>query len=105
MRARERIVQADAPCISKEESGLAPHQCSGLCLLHTDVGIGSDLVRVLLDFLLVASLETVGVRTVGVVLIGGDIGVLLAFLGIGITLDRDVRWTLRLTEETHSEVR
>jgi hypothetical protein len=60
------------------------------------------LVGMLLDLDLVASLETVSVGAVGVVLVGGDIGgFMLALLSISINLDRNISRTLLLAEETH----
>jgi hypothetical protein len=98
------VEQLDSPCVEEEESWFAPNKGGGLCLLYTNMGIGSDLVRVLLDLSLIASLETVGVGAVRVVLVGGDIGVMVALLGIHICLHRDVSSrTLLLAEETHGE--
>ena len=68
------------------------------------MGIGGNLVRVLLDLCLIASLGSFGVGAVGVVLVGGDIGVLVALLGIHISLNMSVSSrTLLLAEETHRE--
>lgn len=103
MTVVEMVMQLDSPCVKEKESGLAPDQGGSLCLLHTDVGIGSDLVGVLLDLSLIASLETVGVGAVRVVLVGGDIGILVALLGIHNALCRSVGRTLLLAEETHTE--
>ena len=98
-------MQLDSPCVKEDESRLSPNKSSSLCLLHTDVSIGSDLIRVLLNLSLIASLETVGVGAVRVVLVGGDIGILVALLGIHISLYRNVSSrTLLLAEETHLEV-
>lgn len=103
MTVVEMVMQLDSPCVKEEESGLAPDQGGSLCLLDTDMGIGSDLVGVLLDLSLIASLETVGVGAVRVVLVGGDIGILVTLLGIHNALCRSVGRTLLLAEETHTE--
>ena len=97
-------VQFNSPCIEEEESWFAPDEGSGLRLLHTDMGIGSDLIRMLLNLTLIASLKAVGVGAVGVVLVGGDIGVLVALLSIHISLDRDFSSRLLLlAEETQRD--
>ena len=89
--------------VEEDKSRLSPDKSGSLCLLHTDVSIGSDLIRVLLNLSLIASLETVGVGAVRVVLVGGDIGILGALLGIHNVLSRKVSRTLLLAEETHRE--
>ena len=93
----------DSPSISEDKSWLAPDECGSLCLLYTDMGIAGDLVRVLLDLCFIASLEAFGIGAVRVVLVGGDVGVLLALLGVYVSLCRDVSRMLRLAEETHHE--
>jgi hypothetical protein len=97
------VIRLNSPDVSEDESWLAPDECSGLSLLYPDMGIGSDLIGVLLHLLLVTSLETFGVGAVRVVLVSGDIGLLLALLSIDMVLSRHVGRTLRLAEEPHDE--
>jgi hypothetical protein len=99
-------VRLDSPCIEEEESWLAPDECGSLRLLHADMGIGSNLIRMLLDLTLIASLKAVGVSAVGVVLVSGDIGVLVALLSIHVCLYRDFSSRLLLpAEESHLAAR
>jgi hypothetical protein len=95
------------PRVDENESRFPPNQSGSLCFLDTNVGIGRDLVGMLLDFELVAGLEAESVRGgVAVVLVGGDGRLLVVVVSLlDILLDRllsrDVGGLLGQSQETH----